>query len=58
AHLFTARNFVLIISDSVPQYRFLFPRHTFQDLFFNVIKVFHYFSTEAILCSNEHLNYL
>ncbi|KFW02370.1 hypothetical protein N326_04269, partial [Eurypyga helias] len=58
AHLFTAGHFVLILSDSVPQDGFLFPCHTFQDLFFYVIEVFYYFPTKAILRSNENLNYL
>ncbi|KFO91485.1 hypothetical protein N320_03171, partial [Buceros rhinoceros silvestris] len=58
AHLFTTRNFVFILSDSVPQYGLLFPGHAFQDLFFNVIEVFHYLPAKAILCSNENLNYL
>ncbi|KFU89446.1 hypothetical protein M959_09702, partial [Chaetura pelagica] len=58
AHLFTTGNFVFILFDPVPQYGFPFPCHTFQDLLFNMIKVFHYFPTEAILCSDENLNYL
>ncbi|KFO63136.1 hypothetical protein N302_07066, partial [Corvus brachyrhynchos] len=58
AHLFTSRNFVFILSDPVPQYRFPFPCHTFQDLLFNVVQVFYHFPTKAILCSNENLNYL
>ncbi|KGL93289.1 hypothetical protein N301_11311, partial [Charadrius vociferus] len=58
AYLFTTRNFVFIISDSVPQYGFLFPSHTFQDLLLNMIQVFHYFPTKAILCSDKNFNYL
>ncbi|KGL79213.1 hypothetical protein N309_09332, partial [Tinamus guttatus] len=58
AHLFTAGNFVFIIFDSVPQYRVLFPCHAFQDLFFDVIKVFYYFPTKTIFCSNKNFNYL
>ncbi|KFP72488.1 hypothetical protein N310_13600, partial [Acanthisitta chloris] len=58
AHLFTSRNFVFILSDSVPQDGFLCPCHTFQDLFFNMIEVFHYLPTQPILCSDENLNYL
>ncbi|KFQ46059.1 hypothetical protein N333_09213, partial [Nestor notabilis] len=58
AHLFTSGNPVFIISNSVPQYGFLFPGHTFQDLLLNMIKVFYYFPTKAILCSDENLNYL
>ncbi|KFP31574.1 hypothetical protein N325_12740, partial [Colius striatus] len=57
-YLFTTGNFVFILSDSVPQNGFLFPCHTFQDLFFNMIEVFHHFPAKAILCSNENLNYL
>ncbi|KFP72670.1 hypothetical protein N311_01238, partial [Apaloderma vittatum] len=58
AHLFTARNFVFILSDSVPQDGLLFPCHAFQDLLFNMVQVFYYFPTQAILCSNENLDYL
>ncbi|KFP06639.1 hypothetical protein N300_03851, partial [Calypte anna] len=58
AHLFTTGNFVVILSDPVPQDGFLFPCHTFQDLFFNMVEVFYYFPTKPILCSNENLNYL
>ncbi|KFZ61005.1 hypothetical protein N321_01461, partial [Antrostomus carolinensis] len=58
AHLFTTRNSVFIISDSVPQDGFLFPGHAFQDLFFNMVQVFYHFPAKAILCSDENLNYL
>ncbi|KFQ16756.1 hypothetical protein N331_00297, partial [Merops nubicus] len=58
AHLFTARNFVFIISDSVPEYGFLLPCHAFQNLLFNMIEMFYYFPTKAVLCSDENLNYL
>ncbi|KFV69793.1 hypothetical protein N307_12476, partial [Dryobates pubescens] len=54
-HLFTSRNFVFIFSDSVPQDGLLLPCHAFQDLFFNMIKVFYYFPTKAVLCSDENL---